>query len=240
MNKLFDFDYMLKCIPQIIVCLPITIGITISSMIFGLIIGLVTALVKIYKVPVIKQISMIYVSFIRGTPLLIQLYLVYYGIPKFLYFFQTQYGSFKNININVISPEYYAILAFSVNLGAYLSETIRSSIESVERGQFEAANSIGMKQTQIMIKIILPQAITIALPNIGNTLISTLKDTSLVFMITIVDVMGEAKIIGARGLAIFEVYVAVSLIYWFVCIILEKLIALFEKRIKIHERSVVE
>jgi L-cystine transport system permease protein len=130
-------------------------------------------------------------------------------------------------------------LAFSVNLGAYLSETIRSSIEAVDRGQFEAANSIGMSQAQIMLKIVLPQALIVAIPNLGNTLISTVKDTSLIFMIGIVDIMGEAKIIGARGLAFFEIYIAVSIIYWFICIILEKCLNLLEKRSRIFERSVV-
>ncbi|MHC6180787.1 amino acid ABC transporter permease [Clostridium sp. JNZ X4-2] len=239
MNKIFDFTYMVQCIPKLIPYLPVTIWITVISMLFGLLIGLFIAIVKIYKIPVLKQISIAYVSFIRGTPLLVQLYLIYFGMPKFLYFFQIEYGWFENVNVNIIAPQYYAILAFSANLGGYLSETIRSSIEAVDRGQFEAANSIGMSQTQIMLKIVLPQALIVAIPNLGNTLISTVKDTSLIFMIGIVDIMGEAKIIGARGLAFFEIYIAVSIIYWIICIILEKCLNLLEKRSKIFERSVV-
>jgi L-cystine transport system permease protein len=239
MDKLFDFNFMIKSIPQLIAYIPVTIWLTVVSMLLGLIVGLFTALVRIYKVPIFKQLSVIYISFIRGTPLLVQLFLTYYGIPKFLFFFQNQYGWFQNVNINVIPPEVFAVLAFTSNLGAYLSETIRSAIESVDRGQFEAASSIGMTQTQIMIKIILPQALLVALPNIGNMMISTVKDTSLVFTIAITDIMGEAKVIGARALAYFEVYVGVSLIYWLICIVLERILILLENRLKKHERSVV-
>jgi L-cystine transport system permease protein len=237
MEKLFDFDYMLKSLPQIVAYLPVTLWIAFVSMLLGAIIGLATALIRIYKVPVLGQISSLYVSYIRGTPLIVQLFLVYYGIPKFLYYFQTEYGWMEHVNFNVIPPELFALLSFSLNLGGYLSETFRAAINSVDRGQFEAANSIGMSQTQIMLKIVLPQALTVALPNLGNTLISTVKDTSFVFMIGVVDMMGQAKIMGARGLAFFEVYVAVSLVYWLVCFIIERVLAVLEKRIRIYERS---
>src|SRR5690606_11176422 len=172
-------------------------------------IGMAAALIKIYKVPVLNVISSIYVSFIRGTPLLVQIYLVFYGIRKIIYFLQREYGWLMSADVNSIPPEVYALLAFSINLGAYLSETIRSAIESVDRGQFEAAKAIGMTPTQMMLKIIFPQALSVAIPNLGNMFISTIKDTSLVFMIGVIDIMGEAKILGSRGLAFFEVYIAV-------------------------------
>lgn len=238
MEKLLDIEYMIKSFPDIVAHLPITIAIAVFSMIIGLLIGLGTALIKIYKVPVLKPISSFYVSFIRGTPLLVQIYLVFYGIPKFIYFFQTEYGWLQGLDVNIISPEFYAFLAFSINLGAYLSETIRSAIESVDRGQFEAAKAIGMSSTQMMIKIIFPQALAVAIPNLGNIFISTIKDTSLVFIIGVIDIMGQAKIIGSRGLAFFEVYITVSIIYWIVCIIAERLLVRVEKRVRKYERSV--
>ncbi|MGN8230373.1 amino acid ABC transporter permease [Paenibacillus polymyxa] len=237
MEKLFDLDYMLKSLPQIVEYLPVTLWIAFVSMLLGGIIGLATALIRIYKVPVLAPLSTLYVSYIRGTPLIVQLFLVYYGIPKFLYYFQSEYGFLQQFNVYVIPPELFALLSFSLNLGGYLSETFRAAIHSVDRGQFEAANSIGMSQTQIMLKIVLPQALTVALPNLGNTLISTVKDTSFIFMIGVVDMMGQAKIMGARSLAFFEVYVAVSLIYWLVCIIIERGLVVLEKRIRIYERS---
>ena len=220
-----------------IVHLPVTLWLTVISMALALGVGLGVALIKIYKIPVLKEVAGFYVSFVRGTPLLVQLYLVYYGIPKLLYFFQQQYHWFSGADINVIPPEVYAILAFTCNLGAYLSETIRSAIESVDLGQFEAAKALGMNERQTMVRVILPQAIVVALPNIGNPLISTVKDTSLIFMIAIVDVMGAAKIIGARGLSYFEVYVGVALIYWVVCIVLERFLHVLESRFKIPGRE---
>ena len=237
MEDLLDIQFIIESFPSIIAQLPITILIAVGSMVFGLLIGLVTALIAIYKVPVLKQISAFYVSFTRGTPLLVQLYVVYYGIPKIIYFLQKDYGWLQSVDVNIISPTIFALLAFSFNLGAYLSETIRSAIESVDPGQFEAAKSIGMSGSQMMIKIIFPQALAVAIPNFGNIFISTIKDTSLVFMIGVIDIMGQAKILGSRGLAFFEVYIGVAIIYWIVCIIVARLLVILEKRVRKYERS---
>jgi L-cystine transport system permease protein len=213
-------------------------GVTFAAMFIATVIGLLAALIKIYKVPVLRYIAGFYVSFIRGTPLLVQLYLIYYGVPKTVDFLNQNYGWFGHVNFNIISPAYYAIGAFSVNLGAYLSETMRSAIEAVDRGQFEAAISIGMSQPQLMAKVVLPQALLVALPNYGNTFISTVKDTSLIFMISVVDMMGQAQIIGARTVKFFEVYIVVSFLYWGICILLEKTLAILEKRLNVYERRI--
>lgn len=238
MENLLDIGFLIESFPAIVARLPITISIAVGSLIISLFIGLATALIKIYQVPVLKTISSFYVSFIRGTPLLVQIYLVFYGIPKVIYLVQTEYGLLQNFDVNIIAPEVYALLAFSINLGAYLSETIRSAIESVDRGQFEAAKAIGMSSTHMMLKIIFPQALTVAIPNLGNMFISTIKDTSLVFIIGVIDIMGQAKIMGSRGLAFFEVYIAVSIIYWILCIVVERLLVLVEKRVRRYERGI--
>ncbi|MDV2684683.1 amino acid ABC transporter permease [Alkalihalophilus lindianensis] len=238
MENLLDVNYLIESFPAIISRLPITVGIAVGSLILGLFIGIGTALIKIYRVPVLRVISSLYISFIRGTPLLVQIYLVFYGIPKVIYYLQIEYGWLQYVDVNIIAPEVYALLAFSINLGAYLSETIRSAIESVDRGQFEAAKSIGMSPTQMMLKIIFPQALAVAIPNIGNVFISSIKDTSLVFIIGVIDIMGQAKILGSRGLAFFEVYIAVSIIYWILCIIVERLLVIIERRARRYERGI--
>lgn len=238
MDNLLDIQFLIESFPAIAARLPVTVGIAVGSMILSLFIGLTTALIKIYQVPVLKTISSCYVSFIRGTPLLVQIYLVFYGIPKVIYYVQTEYDQLQNVDVNIIPPEIYALLAFSINLGAYLSETIRSAIESVDRGQFEAAKAIGMSPAQMMVKIIFPQALAVAIPNLGNMFISTIKDTSLVFIIGVIDIMGQAKILGSRGLAFFEVYIAVSIIYWILCIVVERLLARVEKRARRYERGI--
>lgn len=238
MENLLDINFLIDSFPAIISRLPVTIGIAVGSLILSLFIGVATALIKIYRVPVLRVISAIYVSFIRGTPLLVQIYLVFYGIPKIIYYVQIEYGWLQSVDVNSIPPEVYALLAFSVNLGAYLSETIRSAIESVDRGQFEAAKSIGMTPAQMMLKVIFPQALATAIPNLGNMFISTIKDTSLVFIIGVIDIMGEAKILGSRGLAFFEVYIAVSIVYWILCIAVERLLVKVEKRARRYERGI--
>lgn len=230
--ELFDIRYFFECFPQIVTSLPVTLFAAIVSFGIGVLLGLITAIIKIYKIPVFRQIAGIYISAIRGTPLLVQLYIVCYGIPKIIYFCQIEYGAFSSIDINVIPKMFYALFAFSVNIGAYLAEAIRSSIEAIDKGQYESAYSLGMTRFQTMTRIIIPQAFTIAIPNLGNNLISTIKDTSFIFMIGIVDVMGKAKIIGARSLSYFEVYIAVALIYWGICFLLERILALIEKRSK--------
>jgi L-cystine transport system permease protein len=130
--------------------------------------------------------------------------------------------------------------ALAVNLGAYLYENFRAAIETVDRGQFEAAISIGMTRGQLMRKVVLPQALLAILPNYGNTLISTVKDTSLIFMISVVDIMGEAQIIGARTMKFFEVYIAASLIYWGTCLALAKALAYLEAKAGVFQRKAVE
>jgi L-cystine transport system permease protein len=239
MMGFLDLKAMLASVPRILSRLPVTMGVTITAMFIASAVGLVAALVRIYKVPILKYIAGFYVSFIRGTPLLVQLYLIYYGVPKTVDFLNKSYGWFEHINFNIIPPAYYAIAAFSVNLGAYLSETMRAAIEAVDRGQFEAAISIGMNQPQLMIKVVLPQALLRALPNYGNTFIATVKDTSLIFMISVVDMMGEAQIIGARTVKFFEVYITVSILYWCVCFLLEKGLFILEKRLSVYERRIV-
>jgi L-cystine transport system permease protein len=235
---LFDGELFLKSIPSLLEHVPITLFVAFFSFFLAMALGLVTALVKIYKVPVLKRLAGAYISFIRGTPLLVQLYIVAYGIPKFLYYFQSEYGMFQGLNPSLIPAMFFALFAFSINSGAYNAELIRSSIEAVGIGQFEAARSVGMTQVQALRRIILPQAFAIALPNLGNTVIGGLKETSFIFTIGIIDLMGQAKIIGGRAYAFLEVYVAVALIYWGVCIILEKLFARIERHMKKFERNI--
>jgi L-cystine transport system permease protein len=235
---LFDGELFIKSVPSLLEHVPITLFVAFFSFFLSMLLGLVTALVKIYKVPVLRHFAGAYISFIRGTPLLVQLYIVAYGIPKFLYYFQSEYGILQGLNPSLIPAIFFALFAFSVNSGAYNAELIRSSIEAVGVGQFEAARSVGMTQAQVLRRIVLPQAFAIALPNLGNTVIGGLKETSFIFTIGIIDLMGQAKIIGGRAYAFLEVYVAVALIYWGICIILEKIFGRLEKRVKKYEKSI--
>ncbi|SHI94993.1 amino acid ABC transporter membrane protein, PAAT family (TC 3.A.1.3.-) [Clostridium cavendishii DSM 21758] len=237
MKQILNFEFMIGAFGKILEALPTTILLTVVSMFFAVIIAFLVAIIRIYKVSVLKNITAIYVSFTRGTPLLVQIYLAYYGIPKFLDYINKSHG--LSMDISNIPPIIFAFVSFSLNVGAYLSETFRASIEAVDKGQMEAALSVGMTRIQAFKRIIMAQALEMALPNIGNTLISLVKDTSLAFSISIVDLMSQAKLVGAEGLNFFEVYIVVAIIYWIICIFIEKAFVLLEIRFKRYKGGVV-
>ncbi|MDD2213400.1 MAG: amino acid ABC transporter permease [Oscillospiraceae bacterium] len=228
-QSLFDLPYLLQSFPEILKYAPVTLLIALVAMTLGLLIGLLTALIKLYHVPVLNWLAAIYVSFTRGTPLLVQMYLSYYGIPKVLLFMNVRYG--WQTDVSQIPAIVFVYVSFSLNVGAYLSESIRAAIQAVDRGQLEAAYSVGMSRRQGLWRIVFPQALVIALPNFGNTFIGLLKDTSLAFIIAVVDIMGQAKIIGARNLRFFEVYIDSALIYWGICLLVERCLLLLERRV---------
>ncbi|MBE5857469.1 MAG: amino acid ABC transporter permease [Lachnospiraceae bacterium] len=237
--KLFDVDFFIESFPKILAKLPVTLLISVAAFLFAVIIGFIVALVKIYKVPILQRLADIYISFIRGTPVLVQLYIICYGIPKVIYYEQVNYSRLTAVDVNLIPGVIYVLVAYSVNIGAYQAETIRSAIEAVGRGQMEAATSVGMTRTQTMVHVIIPQAFVIALPNFGNALISAVKDTSLVFVAGVIDILAQAKILGARVFNFLEVYIAAALVYWAICIVIEVLIKKTEEYIRRYERAIV-
>ncbi len=234
--QFLNYEFMGRAVIEIIKFIPVTLKITVVSILIAVLIALLSALIRINKIPILNKITGFYISFVRGTPLLVQIYLSYYGLPKLLDYINLTYGT--EIDISSISAITYVYIAFSLNVGAYLSETFRAAILSVDKGQWEAALAVGMTKTKAFVRIILPQAFVIALPNLGNTLISLVKDTSLAFIISVVEMMGQAKIIGAQGLNFFEVYIVVALLYWIICIIIERAVNLWEKKLRVFERGV--
>lgn len=238
MNKIFDINYMLSTVPEIIGYLPVTLVLAIVSSLIGLVIAFMIALIRYFNVKVLTQICKVYVSFIRGTPTLVQLFLVYYGVPILLQGINAEFGT--ELNVNGIPRIAFAFLALSLNSGAYMSETLRSSMLSVDAGQLEACYSVNMNTRQALIRIIIPQALTVALPSLSNSFISMVKETSLAFSISVVELMAGAKLVGARSFRFFETYIVVSIIYWIVCIIIEQLLAFVEKYLRRYERGVAK
>ncbi len=236
MEKVFDVKYMINAVPQIITGIPVSLVIAFVAFVFGIVLGLLGALAKLYKVPVLRQITILYVSFVRGTPLVAQIFLIYYGIPVLLRVLQEQSGI--AIDISGIPAIVFIFIAFALNAGAYLTETIRAAILSVDKGQLEAAYSVGMSSVQAMVRIILPQALKAGLPNISNFFIGLLKDTSLAFVAAVPDIMGQAKIVAGRTSRFFEAYIVAAVFFWMICIVFELLIHLLEKRICKNERGV--
>jgi His/Glu/Gln/Arg/opine family amino acid ABC transporter permease subunit len=235
MGKIFDPVFMVQSVPEILTALPVTLFLAVVSGVIGLVLGLVVALVRYCNIPLWSALCKVYVSFIRGTPFLVQIMLVYFGIPLFLKALNAYVGT--DFNVNGVPRLVFAIFALTLNAGAFMSETIRSSLLSVDIGQLEAAYSVNMTVKQALWRIVIPQAFSVAIPPLANTLVSLIKETSLVFTISIVDLMAQAKIVGARGYRFFEIYVVVSLIYWVVCTVVSRLLAQAEKASRKHERS---
>lgn len=231
---MFDVSYFLDTFFKLLPAVPMTFFISIFSFVVGCVWGFFFALARIYKVPILNQCIVIYVSFFRGTPLLVQLFMFYYGIPILLRSLDF------NIDFSAIDAIYYALVIFSLHASAYLTEIFRSSILAVDKGQIEAAYSVGMSTKQAFIRIILPQALMITLPNLANFFILQVKNTSLASVITVPELMGLADIESGRSSKFLEVYFMAALMYWGVCALLEYIFFRFEKRWKHFRKSYEE
>ena len=235
MPNIVDFSLIFSQIPTLLVYLPMTLFITVISMIFGVIIGLIIALIKMNRIMILSPLATVFVSFMRGTPLLVQLYLSYYGIPVILRYIN--YFNGTDYNVNNIPSMLFVLIAFSLNEAAYNSETIRSALQSVNKGQIEAAQSLGMTYRQVLQRIIIPEAFIVALPTLGNTLIGLLKGTSLAFVCSVVEMTARGKILAGFNYRYFEVYISLALIYWSLTIMIEHLVKYCEKRVTIPDSN---
>ena len=176
-----------------------TLLLAVASIFFGAIVGTFVAITRLAKVPGLSQFAALYVSCMRGTPLLVQLFVIYFGLPSI------------GIQFDPISA---GILGLSLNVGAYLSETIRGAINGVEHGQWNAARSLGLTQAQTLRYVIGPQALRLAVPSLSNSLISLIKDTSLVSVIAVGELMLATKEVIATTFQPFPLYLAAAGIYW--------------------------
>ncbi|MBP3891488.1 MAG: amino acid ABC transporter permease [Solobacterium sp.] len=197
--------------------LKMTIPLTILSFAFALVIAIIVAMIQYAKVPILSQIARFYIWVIRGTPLLVQLYVVFFGLPS--------------IGIHIFTPFQAAVLVFSINEGAYCAETMRAAIESVPHGQMEAGYCVGMNYIQIMRRIILPQAFRTAFPPLFNSLIGMVKDTSLASNITVAEMFFATQRIAGRTYQFMALYLELAFIYLMFSTILTWIQRYGEKRL---------
>lgn len=225
-----DWEFMINSFPKILQAVPIALMISIASLLLGFMIGFLLAMCRMLHIPVLSGFAKLYVSFARGTPLLVNLYLVYFALPVLVYSLGQSMG--WNISINSVNRYALAITAFALNSAAYISEIVRSSLSAINVGQLEACYSVGMTRSQALYRIVMPQAMAIAMPNLSNHYISLFKGTSLAYTVTIVEILGRAKVLASQGYTYLEAYIDVAIIYWVLCIVFENLFYLVEKRIK--------
>jgi L-cystine transport system permease protein len=202
--------------PMLLGAIQGTIPLALASFVLGLVLALAVALMRLSRIRVVSAIARAYVSLIRGTPLLVQLFVIFYGLPS--------------IGVT-ISPWPSAIIAFSLNVGGYAAEVIRAAILSVPKGQWEAGHTIGMSRRQTLVRVILPQAARVSVPPLSNTFISLVKDTSLASLILVTELFREAQQVAAFSQEFMLLYLEAAVIYWIICLVLSSGQSLLEKRL---------
>lgn len=230
---IIDISFAVSQIPEVLKGVPATLTITLVAMVLGLLFGLLIALCRIYRVPLLNRFSILYISFIRGTPLIVQLYVFYYGVPVLFDYLNAHFD--YNLNADNIHPLIYALIAFTINTSAYQAEIMRGSINAVHAGQMEAAYSVGMTTTQGMYRIILPQAFKVALPDLGNTFINLLKGTSLAFAVKVMEILAISRTIANDGYRFLEMYLVAALLYWLLSWMFEMIFSIIERRTSNYE-----
>jgi cystine transport system permease protein len=209
-------DLIVQDFPDILNAMGVTLMLGVVSFVLGCALGLLVGLARISRVRLLKGLAIAYVSVFRGTPLLIQIMLVYYGLPQ--------------IGI-MIEPIPSAILALTVYAAAYLSENFRAGIIAVDRGQWEAAHSMGMPYWRMLRRIVAPQAVRVALPPIGSRFIALMKDTSLASAVTVVELTRAAESIGSSTFRYMEAFLVAALAYWLINTLLSVCQGALERRL---------
>ena len=201
--------------------LTVSIPLTVISFSIAMVIATITALIQFANIKILKDIARFYIWFIRGTPLLVQLFVVFYGLPSI------------GITIDAFPA---AIIVFSINEGAYCAETMRAALESIPKGQLEAGYCVGMSYTQTIWRIVLPQALRVAFPSLFNSLISLVKDTSLASNITVTEMMMQTRMINAKVYEALTLYLEVALIYLAFSTVLTYVQRWGEKKLSTYEK----
>lgn len=223
-----NFNFIISTLIKALSGVPVTLGIMIVAILLSFFPALFLALGRLYKVKGVTGFSIIYLAFIRSTPPILLILFFYSLFPSVLNSLLKGTG----INIFEINPIFYAFIIFSLMTTGSLSEIIRSAILTVDKGQLEAAQAIGLSNTQAYLRIIFPQALRSALPNLCNLVINLVKGTSLVFVMTVKDITAIAKVEAAYGYQYFESYFVIFIIYILICGIIQYIFRSLEKRVK--------
>lgn len=216
--SVFDVDFFLQLIPIMLKYLPVTIGISFYALIIGFVLGIFIATIVQMNIKILCPLVKVYVSFFRGTPLVAQLFFLYFGSVQI-------FPSLTDMTAYTAS-----VIGLGLNASAYMSETIRGAISSVDKGQMEAALSIGMTPLQAMVKIVLPQAGRVAIPALSNNFVDIVKGSALAFTLGVTEIMATAQMEGASAYRFLEAFTAVILIYW----ILISTVSHGQKRLEVH------
>lgn len=220
---MFSWKYVVEYFPEIILKFPVTLKLVFIPFIISFLLGFTIGIARLKKLPVIDGILKLYVSYIRCTPVITQMFVVYFGLPVLL----------ANFSIDAYewAPEIFVYIAYSLNIAAFLSETIRSSILAVPTGQMEAGYAVGMSSFQTMRDIIIPQALKISLPMLGNMFIGLFQATALAYMVNVIDMVGKAKSICVLRGHLLEGYICCAIVFAIISLGLEIVLGYVNKRL---------
>lgn len=223
MENTFKPETILGYIPAILKAFPVTMEILLLSLLISLVIGIFVTVAGIGKKKWLKNLANGYIAFMRGIPTLVLIFLIYLGIP--------QIAQSMGLDLSGISKTAFIITCLSLSTSANMAEMMRTSYLAVDKGQREAAYSVGMKEFTAFRRIVFPQAFGIAIPTLGNNIILLFKETSLAFAIGVLDLMGKARAVSSAsyGANRLEVYIATGIIFWVICIFLEYVSKITEK-----------
>ena len=230
----FSWAFIFDTTGYVVKALPLTLFLTIFPVTAGLVLGFLLALLKMYRVPVANRLVSIYVSFFRSIPLLVLLFLAFYGIPKLINF--TFYGGERVWGSIDMNKNVTAVVTLTLYSSAFLCEIVRGALNSVDMRQMEAAHALGMTKRQAYFRIIIPQAIKNILPALGNEFITLFKDTALVTTIGGKELLYAAQAVGARTYSVLFPYLGIAVIYLVMVILFTWLLGIFERRLRASDR----
>lgn len=218
----YDMQFFVTIFPKLILKIPYTLWLGCVAFAIAFVLGLILEICYTSKYVLLRKLAGLYISYFRSTPYITQLFIFYFGMPQI----------FPVIG-NIVGGT-ALVITIAMNSAAFIAEVIRGGLQSVDKGQREAALSIGMSQFKMYKEIILPQAFVAAFPSLGNSFIMMIKNTAIGFTIGVVDILAQAKIMAASTLNFFEAYIAAGIVYWIILVVIDKILKYMEKRICKH------
>ncbi|AKG74945.1 amino acid ABC transporter permease [Salinicoccus halodurans] len=227
---MFDIVTVFESLIEIVKVVPKTLFLALVILILSFILGAMLTYIQSLNIPVVKQIIAVLQSFLRGTPNVVLLYLVYYSLPLVVTSFLSLFGvGFDPASLNSAAV---VIVTFSICYSVFQSEIIRGALHSLDKDQIEAAQSLGYSTSQTLRKVIIPQVMTEALPDTMNAFLIIIKALSLAFLVTVVDIFAQARLVGAQTFSYLEAFVAAALVYWVICGALTYVVNKLENRMR--------
>ncbi len=223
----FDVQFCIDAFWALWKAVPLTLYLTVLSFGLGLLGGLLLAIIRYKNIRGLNQLVKFYVSFVRGTPVMLQLYMIYYILPYLIKLVLALFG--YDFDISRLSPKLLVIIALSFNMAGFLAETIRGGLNALGRAEIEAGYSIGMTSFMVYRRIVIPQVFVLCIPNFSQNLITILHASSLAYFVTLLEVTGTAKILAHNNWNYFEAFVASGIIYWILTIAIELLTNMIER-----------